>query len=56
MRFKNRDEAAKQFAGRLAAYKGQKPLILGEGRYFDVADEEFVRAPKLSRPTRRGRV
>jgi len=91
MRFKNRDEAAKQLAGRLAAYKGQKPLILGvprgavpmartiadalegeldvvlvrklrapgqpelaigavdeagtvlKGRYFDVADEEYMR-------------
>lgn len=91
MRFKNRDEAAKQLAGRLAAYKGQKPLILGvprgavpmartiadalegeldvvlvrklrapgqpelaigaldeagtvlKGRYFDVADEEYLR-------------
>jgi len=32
MRFKNRDEAAKQLAGRLAAYKGQKPLILGVPR------------------------
>ncbi|HLG57530.1 MAG TPA: phosphoribosyltransferase family protein [Vicinamibacterales bacterium] len=91
MRFKNRDEAAKQLTGRLAAYKGQKPLILGvprgavpmartiadalegeldvvlvrklrapgqpelaigavdeagavlRGRYFDVADEHYVR-------------
>ncbi|HLG58336.1 MAG TPA: phosphoribosyltransferase family protein [Vicinamibacterales bacterium] len=91
MRFKNRDEAAKQLTGRLAAYKGQKPLILGvprgavpmartiadalegeldvvlvrklrapgqpelaigavdeagtvlKGRYFDVADEEYMR-------------
>jgi predicted phosphoribosyltransferase len=91
MRFKNRDEAAKQLAGRLAAYKGRKPLILGvprgavpmartiadalegeldvvlvrklrapgqpelaigavdeagtvlKGRYFDVADEEYLR-------------
>ncbi|MEX1129421.1 MAG: phosphoribosyltransferase family protein [Vicinamibacterales bacterium] len=91
MRFKNRDDAAKQLAGRLAAYKGQKPLILGvprgavpmartiadalegeldvvlvrklrapgqpelaigavdeagtvlKGRYFDVADEEYMR-------------
>jgi putative phosphoribosyl transferase len=91
MRFKNRDDAAKQLAGRLAAYKGQNPLILGvprgavpmartiadalegeldvvlvrklrapgqpelaigavdeagtvlKGRYFDVADEEYVR-------------
>ena len=32
MRFKNRDEAAKQLAERLAAYKGQKPLILGVPR------------------------
>ena len=32
MRFKNRDEAATQLAGRLAAYKGQKPLILGVPR------------------------
>ena len=32
MRFKNRDDAAKQLAGRLAAYKGQKPLILGVPR------------------------
>jgi len=32
MRFKNREEAAKQLAGRLAAYKGQKPLILGVPR------------------------
>jgi predicted phosphoribosyltransferase len=29
MRFKNRDEAAKRLAGRLAAYKGRNPLILG---------------------------
>lgn len=91
MRFKNRDEAAKRLAGRLAAYKGQNPLILGvprgavpmartiadalegeldvvlvrklraprqpelaigavdeagsvlKGRYFDVADEEYLR-------------
>jgi putative phosphoribosyl transferase len=91
MRFKNRGDAAKQLAGRLAAYKGQKPLILGvprgavpmartiadalegeldvvlvrklrapgqpelaigavdeagtvlKGRYFDVADEEYMR-------------
>jgi putative phosphoribosyl transferase len=32
MHFKNRDEAAKQLAGRLAAYKGRKPLILGVPR------------------------
>ena len=32
MRFKNRDEAAKQLAGRLAVYKGQNPLILGVPR------------------------
>jgi predicted phosphoribosyltransferase len=32
MRFKNREEAAKQLAGRLAAYKGQNPLILGVPR------------------------
>ena len=32
MRFKNRDEAAKQLAGRLAEYKGQNPLILGVPR------------------------
>jgi predicted phosphoribosyltransferase len=32
MRFKNRDEAAKQLAGRLGAYKGQNPLILGVPR------------------------
>jgi predicted phosphoribosyltransferase len=32
MRFKNRDDAAKQLAGRLVAYKGQKPLILGVPR------------------------
>jgi predicted phosphoribosyltransferase len=32
MHFKNRDEAAKQLAGRLAAYKGQNPLILGVPR------------------------
>ena len=91
MRFKNRGDAAKQLAERLAAYKGQKPLILGvprgavpmartiadalegeldvvlvrklrapgqpelaigavdeagtvlKGRYFDVADEEYMR-------------
>ena len=91
MRFKNRNDAAKQLAGRLTAYKGQKPLILGvprgavpmartiadalegeldvvlvrklrapgqpelaigavdeagtvlKGRYFDVADEEYMR-------------
>jgi predicted phosphoribosyltransferase len=91
MRFKNREEAAKQLARRLAGYKGQKPLILGvprgavpmartiadalegeldvvlvrklrapgqpelaigavdeagtvlKGRYFDVADEEYMR-------------
>ena len=91
MRFRNRDEAAKQLAERLRAYKGQNPLILGvprgavpmariiadvlggdldvvlvrklrapgqpelaigavdeagtvlKGRYFDVADEEYVR-------------
>jgi predicted phosphoribosyltransferase len=32
MRFKNREEAAKQLAGRLAGYKGQNPLILGVPR------------------------
>jgi hypothetical protein len=32
MRFKNRDEAATQLAGRLVAYKGQNPLILGVPR------------------------
>jgi predicted phosphoribosyltransferase len=32
MRFTNRDEAAKRLARRLAAYKGQKPLILGVPR------------------------
>jgi len=32
MRFKNREEAAQQLAGRLAAYKGQNPLILGVPR------------------------
>jgi predicted phosphoribosyltransferase len=32
MRFKNRDEAARQLAGRLAAYRGQNPLILGVPR------------------------
>jgi predicted phosphoribosyltransferase len=32
MRFKNREAAAKQLAGRLAAYKGQNPLILGVPR------------------------
>ena len=32
MRFKDREEAAKQLAGRLTAYKGQKPLILGVPR------------------------
>jgi predicted phosphoribosyltransferase len=91
MRFKNRDEAARQLAERLAAYKGQQPVILGvprgavpmartiaealdgeldvvlvrklrapgqpelaigavdeagtvlKGRYFNVADEEYLR-------------
>jgi predicted phosphoribosyltransferase len=91
MRFKNREQAAVQLAGRLSAYKGQKPLILGvprgavpmariiaealggeldvvlvrklrapgqpelaigaideagtvlEGKYFNVADEEYLR-------------
>lgn len=32
MRFKNRDEAATLLAGRLAAYKGQNPLVLGVPR------------------------
>jgi predicted phosphoribosyltransferase len=32
MRFKNRDEAAKQLAERLAKYKGRRPLILGVPR------------------------
>ncbi len=32
MRFRNREEAAKELAGRLAAYKGQNPLILGVPR------------------------
>lgn len=32
MRFKNRDEVARQLAGRLSVYKGQKPLILGVPR------------------------
>jgi len=32
MRFKNRDEAAKQLAGWLGAYKGHNPLILGVPR------------------------
>jgi predicted phosphoribosyltransferase len=91
MRFRNRDEAARQLAERLIAYKGQNPLVLGvprgavpmariiadalggeldvvlvrklrapgqpelaigavdeagtvlRGRYFDVADEGYVR-------------
>ena len=91
MRFKNRNEAATQLAGRLVAYKSQNPLVLGvprgavpmariiadalggeldvvlvrklrapaqpelaigavdeagsvlKGRYFEVADEEYVR-------------
>jgi len=29
MRFKNREDAAIQLAGRLAAYRGQHPLVLG---------------------------
>jgi predicted phosphoribosyltransferase len=32
MRFKNREEAAKRLAGRLAAYKGRNPLVLGVPR------------------------
>jgi predicted phosphoribosyltransferase len=32
MRFKNRNDAAMQLAGRLAAYRGQNPLILGVPR------------------------
>ena len=32
MRFKNRDEAARQLADRLVAYKGQNPLVLGVPR------------------------
>lgn len=32
MRFKNREEAARRLAGRLAAYKGHHPLILGVPR------------------------
>lgn len=32
MRFKNRNEAATLLAGRLAAYKGQNPLVLGVPR------------------------
>jgi predicted phosphoribosyltransferase len=32
MRFKNRDEAARQLAERLNAYKGQNPLVLGVPR------------------------
>jgi putative phosphoribosyl transferase len=32
MRFKNRDGAAKQLAGRLGAYRGYNPLILGVPR------------------------
>jgi predicted phosphoribosyltransferase len=91
MRFRNRDEAARQLAARLIAYKGQNPLVLGvprgavpmarmiadalrgeldvvlvrklrapgqpelaigavdeagtvlKGRYFEVADEEYLR-------------
>ena len=91
MRFKDRDEAATQLAGRLVAYKGWNPLVLGvprgavpmariiadalggeldvvlvrklrapgqpelaigavdeagsvlEGKYFDIADEAYVR-------------
>src|SRR3990167_3086452 len=32
MRFKNRDEAATLLAGRLAAYRGPHPLVLGVPR------------------------
>ena len=32
MRFKNRDDAARQLAERLIAYKGQNPLVLGVPR------------------------
>lgn len=32
MRFKNRDDAARQLAGWLVAYKGQNPLVLGVPR------------------------
>lgn len=32
MRFKDRDEAATQLAGRLVAYKGRNPLVLGVPR------------------------
>lgn len=32
MRFRNRDEAARQLAGRLSTYKGQNPLVLGVPR------------------------
>ena len=32
MRFKDRDDAARQLAGRLVAYKGQNPLVLGVPR------------------------
>ena len=32
MRFKNREDAAIQLAGRLAAYRGQHPLVLGVPR------------------------
>jgi len=32
MRFKNRDDAARQLVERLIAYKGQNPLVLGVPR------------------------
>lgn len=32
MRFKNREDAAKRLAGRLASYQGQHPLVLGVPR------------------------
>ncbi|HET9193904.1 MAG TPA: phosphoribosyltransferase family protein [Vicinamibacterales bacterium] len=32
MRLKNRNDAATQLAGRLAAYRGQNPLVLGVPR------------------------
>ena len=36
MYFKNRSEAATQLAGRLAAYKGQNPLVLPEAGVPDL--------------------
>ena len=48
MRFVNREDAATRLAGRLAHYRGQRPLVLGVPRGARVL-ARVVRRPACSR-------